>query len=66
MSKPIIVLKKQGKHESVDYASIHLFNSLTDAQNFCAKENTGKIKHWTNARIVENGELIELEQAQND
>lgn len=66
MNKQIIVLKTRGKHESVDYASVHLFNSLTEAQNFCAKENTGRIKYWTNAQIVDDGESIELEQAQDD
>lgn len=62
MSKPIIVQVTQGKHESVDYAGVKLFDTLQEAEKFMAENNTGKQKHWKNCIIVESGELMELQQ----
>ncbi len=59
-SDPIIVLVTRGKHESVDYAGVYLFDNMGDAQKFCKSKNTGKIKYWTKAEIIPNGIEIEL------
>lgn len=58
----IIVLETCGKGESVDYATVHLFENVEDAQAFCKSKRTGRIKYWADAQIVESGETIELMQ----
>ena len=62
----IIVLETRGKHETVDYATVHLFKDPLEAECFCASKRTGKIKHWTNAEIVTMGETVELRQPDNE
>jgi hypothetical protein len=58
----IIVLTTEGKHESVDYASVIIFQTIEDAIVFCNNFCTGKTKHWKHAEIVQDNERIELQQ----
>lgn len=62
MSKPIIVFVTQGKHESVDYAGVKLFDTLQEAEKFMAENNIGKGKYWRDCILVNSGELMELQQ----
>lgn len=57
-----IVLYTEGKHESIDRASVFTFGARNEADVFCKNHSTGKQKYWTNAEIVEETELIELKQ----
>lgn len=61
-----IVLKTNGKHDSVDYASVHIFDTLNEAKDFINFVQTGKQKYWTNAILVENGEKNELKQPEDE
>lgn len=63
---PIIVLVTDGKHESVDSASVRLFENKTDAEAFIALTCSGPKKYWTHAEIVEVGEVIEIHQPEGD
>jgi hypothetical protein len=56
----VIVLVTSGEHESVDYASVNLFDSESDALGFCLKQNTGPQKYWVKAEFVNQCESIEL------
>lgn len=56
----IIVLVTNGKHESVDYAKIRMFESTWQADEFISSVSTGKCKYWTYAQIVEEFEQVEL------
>lgn len=64
--KPTIVLITEGKRESVDYATIRLFSTLSEAQDFSHNTSTGRIKYWTNAEILQDGEKVDLCQPQED
>ena len=57
-----IVLVTQGKHESVDYATVRTFDDLDAANMFIKKTATGKQKYWVDATLVEDGEELELTQ----
>lgn len=57
-----IVLETAGKHESVNYATIYVFQCQADAEAHIASVCTGKTKHWRNAEIVREGVEIELIQ----
>lgn len=57
-----IVMVTEGKHGAVNTAYVRLFASFTEANEYCNQKNTGKMKHWTKAEIVDAGELIELNQ----
>jgi len=57
-----IVLATSGKHDSVDYASVHLFDDESDALAFCLKNNTGPKKYWVKAEVVQQGIQVELYQ----
>lgn len=63
---PIIVLITEGKHESVDCATVRLFLTSAEAVAFCNQKNTGKQKYWTKAEILEDGERVDLMQPQED
>lgn len=56
----IIVLVTEGKHDSVDYATVKLFEERFQAEDFCKTANTGKQKYWRSAEILRDGEQIEL------
>lgn len=58
----VIVLITRGKHDSVDYAQVVLFETIGAAQTFCKEKCTGRKKYWTDAVIVRNGEEVELMQ----
>jgi hypothetical protein len=62
MNKPIIVLRTKGKREMADYASVHLFNSLAEAETFCREQSTGKQKYWVKAEIIEEDYTVEISQ----
>lgn len=64
--KPIIVLETHGKHESVDNATVHLFNSEEKARAFCNEKSTGRKKYWNNAEIVSAGEVVSLDPPDNE
>jgi len=55
-----IVLVTHGKHDSVDYASVHLFEDSQSASDFCQTKNTGAKKYWTKAERIADGEEVEL------
>lgn len=55
-----IVLVTRGKHESVDYVTVKLFEEYVEAVAFCRINNTGKGKHWVNAEFVCEGTELEL------
>ena len=57
-----IVLLTEGKHESVDYATVVLFNDRVAAIRFCKQMNTGKEKYWKNAEVVEDRVRVALGQ----
>lgn len=61
-----IVLVTSGKHESVDAAQVHVFDSFVSAADFCRSKNTGKKKYWTKAEIVNEGESVELGQPEDE
>jgi len=58
----ITVLVTHGKHESVDYAFIMIFDTLIEANSYVEGIRTGKCKYWTDAEILTPGEEIELMQ----
>jgi len=58
----IIVLVTRGKHESVDFAFIMMFDTTIEANSYVEGINTGKCKYWTHAEIMMPGEEIELMQ----
>lgn len=66
MTTQIIVLVTEGKDDSVDYAKVVLFTDRKLAEMFVNRNNTGKIKHWKKAEIVEDGERIELYQPDSE
>lgn len=56
-----IVLKTEGKSESVDFVTIKLFESKFDAENYC-KDNTDELKdekYWKFAEIIQDGTQYE-------
>lgn len=56
---PYIVLVTSGKHESVDRASVKLFDTFGDATDYIfSVTRTGK--YWTQGEIVSDGIGIEL------
>ncbi len=57
-----IVLETSGKHESVLYATVHLFETVHDARMYIASVNTGKEKYWKLAQVLESGETVYLDQ----
>lgn len=57
-----IVLVTEGKHETVDYVSVKVFDTMREALEFCDSKNTGKKKYWTDTTIIQSGEKIELIQ----
>jgi hypothetical protein len=61
----VIVLETRGKHESVDTARVFTFANYTLAEAYCKGHNTGKIKYWTKAEIVSDGEEVELCQPED-
>ena len=58
----IIVLVTTGKHESVDYAKVRLFEERFQAEEYCKQISTGKQKHWTDAVIVDDSVTVEIGQ----
>lgn len=54
-----IVLVTQGKRESVDYVTVKLFDSKSDAQIYCGNVSDTGTKYWTRAQIVPEGVEIE-------
>lgn len=60
-----IVLVTSGKHDSVMYAQVHLHYSKTEAEKFCLEMRSGKVKYWTKAEILDDGEEIELTYPEN-
>lgn len=56
----IIVLVTWGKHDSVDRASVRLFESPAAAQDFCTATHAPEGKHWTKCEILRDGDEIEL------
>ena len=65
MDDPIIVLVTKGKHESVDYASVHLFDNNKEAKDFIKSTRTGPQKHWTEAEMMVDGFEVELMQPED-
>ena len=61
-----IVLKTEGKHESVDYATILTFDNFQKANEYCEKVSTGKQKHWVKAEVMYEGNTIELMQPEDE
>ena len=61
----VLVLVTTGKHESVDTARVFAFANYALAEAFCESRNTGKIKYWTKAEIVSDGEKVELCQPED-
>ena len=61
----VIVLETSGKHESVDYATVRVFDTLEEANDYCHGVATGLVKYWTEAIVVQNGEKIELSQPES-
>ncbi len=59
----VIVLVTEGKHESVDYVKVMLFDNRTLALEFCKVNNRGPKKNWVYAEIIDAGTRIELGQA---
>lgn len=57
-----IVIETSGKHDSVDFAKVYLFQHRSDAEAHIAAVCTGKTKYWRNAEIVSEGKEIELMQ----
>ena len=57
-----IVLQTAGKHESVDYAKVYVFDLKSDAEAHISAVCTGKTKYWKHAEIVEEGQEVELMQ----
>jgi len=62
----IIVLKTSGKHESVDYAEVRLFDDRKSANVYCDMVSTGHKKYWVNAEIISEGKEIELSQPDDE
>ena len=57
---PVIVLVTKGKRESVEFATVRLFDSVTNANAFVEEVRTGPVKHWTHAEILRDDEEVEL------
>jgi hypothetical protein len=58
-----IVLTTKGKRESVDYASVRVFNDKQEANDFIkAKESPVQEKYWTKCELVDQGKEVELSQ----
>lgn len=57
-----IVLETSGKHESVDFAKVYVFERRSDAEAHIAAVCTGRTKYWRHADIVGEGEEVELRQ----
>ena len=55
-----IVLVTSGKNESVESVQVRLHYSKTEAEKFCLEMRSGKVKYWTKAEIVDDGEEVEL------
>ena len=66
MEKQVIVLVTKGKHETVDYAQVMIFNTACLAEIYCKQTNTGKEKYWVKAEIVGEGKEIELCQPEEE
>lgn len=60
----IVILVTQGKHDSVDYAKVVIFekDKADEANEYLKKNNTGRIKYWTKAEIMTRGDAVDLEQ----
>ena len=61
----VMVLVTRGKHESVDTARVFAFANYALAAAYCESRNTGKVKHWTKAEIIDDGEEVELCQPED-
>lgn len=57
---PVIVLVTRGKRESVDFATVRLFDSVASADAFVEEVCTGPVKYWTHAEILRDGDEVEL------
>lgn len=60
----VIVLVTEGKHESVDYVTVFMFDTEDEASKFCKEKSTGKQKYWIDACIVLLGDKIYLMQSE--
>lgn len=56
LSKPIIVMKTNGKHDSVDNITVKVFYDINEANEYCEK-NTDKEeeKYWSFCEIIQEG-----------
>lgn len=57
-----IVLVTSGKHDSVDYAKVRLFEEYAQAEDYIKRTCTGRQKYWNHAEILRDGETVELMQ----
>ena len=62
----VIVLLTQGHHNITDHATVYLFDSIGDAEDFCTKNTNGKITGWVRAQIVEHAVSVELVNVMED
>jgi hypothetical protein len=59
--KKIVVLRTSGKHDSVYYATVVLFDAIKEADQYIAEVTTPiGSKHWVQAEIVLEKEEVEL------
>ena len=55
----LTVLIQRGKEHETHIVSVKTFLTKTEAENFC-KESQSIGKYWVYAKIIDEGELIEL------
>lgn len=65
MKDPVIVLVTRGKHDTVTFAKVLLYETPQLAREACQRMNTGRQKHWTSADIVQEAEEIELSRPED-
>jgi len=62
----VIVLLTQGQYRITDHATVYLFDDHDEAEDFCLKNNNGKVTGWVKAQIVNHAVSVELVNAAED